>query len=163
MVGNGNLYNFLWCPTFSKITNDICEIHVSEDVSIIHYVVGKLTTGFMVMHINDVILKLLLIWYIDLLHKMFLQIFFKQHILLSRPKTTPALPCPALPCPARKYMNMNTKKIIYGEITASYFRVKILVYEHSLQHAARDKKNYKLINSDGIFLQSALYVCRTDQ
>ena len=55
MVGYGNLYNFLWCPTFSKITNDICEIQVSEDVSIIHYVVGKQTTAFMVMHINDVI------------------------------------------------------------------------------------------------------------
>ena len=30
-----------------------------------------------------------MIWYIDLLHKMFLKIFFKWHILLSRLKTTP--------------------------------------------------------------------------
>ena len=46
---------FLWCPTFSKVTNDICKIYVSEDVSVIHYVVGKLTREFMVMYINYVI------------------------------------------------------------------------------------------------------------
>ena len=53
-------------------------------------------------------------------------------------------------------LTTNTKYfVIHGEITASYFRVKILLYVHSLQHAGREK-NYKLINSYGIFLQSAL-------